>query len=260
MNPVNAYLRPHFEQVFAEFVARDWVRFVDGGAAEGAHLTRHEGVDSIHVTGSGRTHDAIVWDTGEDAVRRRNEDRPLVGKPFSSELGGVSSCIVTPGPWSDADFRFQAEHIVSSKMNNSGHNCIASQVLVVSRDWDGTVRLLDEIRRVLQALPPRTEYYPGADRRLAAVRAAPPAAETYGDGCRLLVPDVTGDVLITDEVFASALGVVRLPGTTTPPRRRLHQRRPRRRHRRHADRAPQDRAHRTGDAQDGRSPLCATAL
>ncbi|MGI5373843.1 aldehyde dehydrogenase family protein [Streptomyces sp. CA-251387] len=217
MNPVNAYLRPHFEQVFADFIERDWVRFVDGGAAEGAYLTRHEGVDSIHVTGSERTHDAIVWGTGDDAVRRRRADRPLVAKPFSSELGGVSPCIVTPGPWSDADFRFQAEHIVSSKMNNSGHNCIASQVLVVPRDWDGTERLLDEIRRVLRALPPRTDYYPGADRRLAAVRAAHPAAETYGDGCRFLVPDIADhdDVLITTEVFASALGVVRLPGSTT---------------------------------------------
>ncbi|MFH8769898.1 aldehyde dehydrogenase family protein [Streptomyces sp. NPDC017958] len=217
MNPVNAYLRPHFEQVFAEFVARDWVRFVDGGAAEGSHLTRHEGVDSIHVTGSDRTHDAIVWGTGDEAVERRREDRPLVGKPFSSELGGVSPCIVTPGPWSDTDFRFQAEHIVSSKMNNSGHNCIASQVLVVPRDWDGTERLLNEIRRVLQALPPRTDYYPGAGERLAAVRAAHPTAETYGDGGRLLVPDIADhdDVLITSEVFGSALGVVRLAGTTT---------------------------------------------
>ncbi|MGW5178529.1 aldehyde dehydrogenase family protein [Streptomyces sp. NPDC004082] len=217
MNPVNAYLRPHFEHVFADFIARDWVRFVDGGAAEGAYLTRHEGVGSIHVTGSDRTHDAIVWGTGDDAVRRRKDDRPLVVKPFSSELGGVSPCIVTPGPWSDADFRYQAEHIVSSKMNNSGHNCIASQVLVLPEKWDGTERLLDEIRRVLRTLPPRTDYYPGADHRLAAVRAAHPAAETYGDGCRLLVPDVTDpdDVLITTEVFGSALGVVRLPGTTT---------------------------------------------
>ncbi|CAM5667767.1 aldehyde dehydrogenase family protein [Streptomyces viridochromogenes] len=217
MNPVNAYLRPHFEQVFAEFVARDWVRFVDGGAAEGGHLTRHDGVDSIHVTGSDRTHDSIVWGTGDEAAERRREDRPLVDKPFSSELGGVSPCIVAPGPWSDADFRFQAEHIVSSKTNNSGHNCIASQILVMPRDWDGTERLLNEIRRVLRELPPRTDYYPGAGERLAAVRAAHPTAETYGDGCRLLVPDIADhdDVLITGEVFGSALGVVRLAGTTT---------------------------------------------
>ncbi|MEU9992506.1 aldehyde dehydrogenase family protein [Streptomyces sp. NPDC048045] len=217
LNPVNAYLRPHFERVFADFVARDWVRFVDGGAAEGGYLARHEGIDAIHVTGSDRTHDAIVWGTDEDAEQRRRDDRPLVTMPFSSELGGVSPCIVVPGPWSEADFRFQAEHIVTSKMNNSGHNCIASQVLVVPRDWDGTGRLLDEIRRILRELPPRSDYYPGTDRRLAAVLAAHPRAETHGADCRLLVPDITDhdDVLITEEVFGSALGVVRLPGATT---------------------------------------------
>ncbi|MEU2262071.1 aldehyde dehydrogenase family protein [Streptomyces sp. NPDC019645] len=214
MNPVNDYLRPHFEYVFAEFVERGWVRFVDGGAAEGGYLATHGDVDAVHVTGSDRTHDAIVWGTDAEAEQRRHDDRPLLDKPFSSELGGVSPCIVVPGPWSDADFRFQAEHIVTSKMNNSGHNCIASQILVLPRDWDGTERLLAEIRRVLRELPPRTDYYPGADARLASVLAAHPQAETHGDGCRLLVPDITGhdDVLITQEVFASALGVVRLPG------------------------------------------------
>ncbi|WJY48442.1 aldehyde dehydrogenase family protein [Streptomyces chengbuensis] len=216
MNPVNDYLRPHFEYVFAEFVERGWVRFVDGGAAEGGYLAAHGDVDAVHVTGSDRTHDAIVWGTDEEAEQRRHEDRPLMDKPFSSELGGVSPCIVVPGPWSDADFRFQAEHIVTSKMNNSGHNCIASQILVVPRDWDGTERLLAEIRRLLRELPPRTDYYPGAGGRLASVLAAHPQAETHGDGCRLLVPDITDhdDVLITEEVFGSALGVVRLPGPT----------------------------------------------
>ncbi|MFI7413834.1 aldehyde dehydrogenase family protein [Streptomyces sp. NPDC049627] len=214
MNPVNAYLRPHFEGIFAEFIERGWLRFVDGGPAEGAYLTTHDGVDSVHVTGSDRTHDAIMWGTDDQAEQRRRDDRPLVDKPFTSELGGVSPCIVVPGQWSAADFRFQAEHIVTSKMNNSGHNCIASQVLVLPRSWDGTERLLDEIRKVLRTLPVRSDYYPGADGRLAAVRAAHPDAESYGDGCRLLVPDIADhdDVLLSSEVFASALGVVRLPG------------------------------------------------
>ncbi|MFE6973374.1 aldehyde dehydrogenase family protein [Streptomyces sp. NPDC057682] len=215
MNPVNAYLRPHFEAVFQEFVDRDWVRFVDGGAAEGAYLTGHEGIDTIHVTGSERTHDAIVWGTDGDAARRRREDTPLNTKPFTSELGGVSPCIVVPGPWSDADLRFQAEHIVTSKMNNSGHNCVASQILVVPRDWDGTERLLDEIRRVLRRLPARTDYYPGAAGRLRAVVDAHPGAEhPAGPGGATLVADVSGEggPMLTDEVFASALGVVRLEG------------------------------------------------
>ncbi|WP_329058989.1 aldehyde dehydrogenase family protein [Streptomyces sp. NBC_00117] len=218
MNPVNAYLRPHFEKVFAEFVERGWVRFVDGGAAEGAYLTTHEEVDTIHVTGSERTHDAIVWGTGAQAEERRRADTPLNDKPFTSELGGVSPCIVTPGPWSAADIRFQAEHIVTSKLNNSGHNCVASQILLVPRHWNGTERLLAEIRHVLRELPPRGDYYPGAADRLGSVTGAHPEAEPYDDTCRLLVPDITDadDPMLTDEVFASALGVVRLPGDDAP--------------------------------------------
>ncbi|WP_353946070.1 aldehyde dehydrogenase family protein [Streptomyces sp. HUAS MG91] len=220
MNPVNAYLRPHFERVFAEFVERGWVRFVDGGGAEGAYLTTHEDVDSIHVTGSERTHDAIVWGTGEQAEERRRADTPLNAKPFTSELGGVSPCIVTPGPWSDADLRFQAEHIVTSKLNNSGHNCVATQILVVPREWDGTEKLLAEIRAVLRELPPRPDYYPGADDRLDAVAFAHPDTEFAfdDDTCRMLVPDITDpdDPMLSVEVFASALGVVRLPGADAP--------------------------------------------
>ncbi|MGW3911063.1 aldehyde dehydrogenase family protein [Streptomyces sp. NPDC005070] len=214
-NPVNGYLRPHFERVFEEFVDRGWVRFVDGGAEAGAYLTAHDHVDAIHVTGSERTHDAIVWGTDERADERRRENAPRTGKPLTSELGGVSPCIVTPGPWSAADFRYQAEHIVTSKMNNSGHNCVATQILLVPRDWDGTERLLTEIRRLLRDLPPRSDYYPGAADRLDMVTRAHPEAEALGDGaCRLLVPDITDpdDPMLTDEVFASALGVVRLPG------------------------------------------------
>ncbi|SEM63375.1 aldehyde dehydrogenase family protein [Streptacidiphilus jiangxiensis] len=215
MNPVNAYLRPHIEQVFVEFTERGWLRFADGGTDEGAFLTRHPGIDTLHITGSARTHDAIVWGIGPDAERRRDQDRPLVAKPFSSELGGVSPCIVVPGRWSAADFRYQAEHIVTSKMNNSGHNCIASQVLVLPRDWDGTEKLLAEIRRVLRALPPRPDYYPGAPARLQAVRDAHPGAEVLGEDCsRLLVEIGAEDPLLRDEVFASALGVVRLSGAT----------------------------------------------
>jgi len=222
MNPVNAYLRPHFEYVFGEFVERGYLRFVDGGAAEGAYLAAHPALGSIHVTGSARTHDAIVFGTGADAEQRRREDRPILDKPLTSELGGVSPCIVAPGPWSAADFRFQAEHIVTGKMNNSGHNCIATQILVLPARWEGTDKLLTEIRSVLRSLPERPDYYPGAHARIDTVRAAHPDAEQLaGDGTgaprRLLVDHLATDgtdPLLTDEVFASVLGIVRLPGAS----------------------------------------------
>ncbi|MFF3734837.1 aldehyde dehydrogenase family protein [Streptomyces sp. NPDC002476] len=213
-HPVNAYLRPHLEQIFSEFVKRDWLRFVDGGEAEGAYLTTHPGADSIHVTGSDRTHDAIVWGTDGLAEQRRRENTPLVTKPFTSELGGVSPVIVVPGDWSDTDFRFQAEHIVTSKMNNSGHNCVASQVLIVPSGWTGSQRLLDEIRLLARALPTRAGYYPGTENRLAEVLARHPEAEILGTTGLVLVPELHDhdDPLITAEVFAGALGVVKLPG------------------------------------------------
>jgi acyl-CoA reductase-like NAD-dependent aldehyde dehydrogenase len=216
MNPVNAYMRSHFEAIFVEFVDSGWVRFVDGGAEQGQYLTGHDGVDAVHVTGSAATHDAIVWGTDEEAALRRRDDEPLLAKPFTSELGGVSPCIVVPGRWSEADLRFQAEHIVTSKLNNAGHNCIATQVLVLSDEWEGSDALLEQIRDVLATLPPRPDYYPGADRRVAGVVAAHPDAEPFGDQPhRLLVrvdPD-EGSALLDDEVFASALGVVRVPGS-----------------------------------------------
>jgi hypothetical protein len=72
------------------------------------------------------------------------------------------------------------------------------------------------------AAPPAAEVWSGwvgiAQKRLAAIRAAHPEAETYDDHPgRILVPDITDhdDIMITTEVFASALGVVRLPGATT---------------------------------------------
>ncbi|MFB7088410.1 hypothetical protein [Streptomyces sp. NPDC056296] len=156
---------------------------------------------------------------GHRGEERRRANTRLNDKPFTSELDGVGPCIVTPGPWSAADFRFQAEHIVTSKLNNAGHNCVATQILLLPRHWDGTERLLSEIRHVLRELPRRGGYYPGAADRLDSVTRAHPEAETHGDdACRVLVPDITDpdDPMLTDEVFASALGVVRLPGDDVP--------------------------------------------
>ncbi|MGA9679954.1 MAG: aldehyde dehydrogenase family protein, partial [Mycobacterium sp.] len=108
------------------------LRFLYGGADAGAYLAHHRKVDAIHMTGSAATYDAIVWGTDDRAAARRADNTPLLDKPISAELGGVSPFIVVPGDWTDADVRFQAEHIATTKLTNCGHNCNATQVLVVS--------------------------------------------------------------------------------------------------------------------------------
>jgi len=220
MNPVNDYLGPILEEVLAPFIQAGYLRLVYGGAEVGALLCQHEGVDTVHITGSGRSHDAIVFGAGEEGAERKRRKQPLLTKPITSELGGVGPCIVVPGPWSAADFRFQAENVATMKLHNSGCNCVASQVLVLPKEWDGSARLLDALRDVMRSMPPREAYYPGCADRQKAALARHPAAELLGSGPvpRTLItgldPDRAGEACFTDEFFGPVLAQTSLPGRT----------------------------------------------
>ena len=217
MNPVNEYLGPIFEDIFAPLVRHGYLAFVYGGGDVGEYLTHHDAVQAIHITGSAHTHDLIVYGPGEEGQRRKAADDRVVGKPINSELGGVGATIVLPGPWAGADFRYQSEHVVTQKLHNSGHNCVASQVLVLPADWDGSPRLLREIRRRLDTSEPRPAYYPGTEQRLSALQQAEPATEVLGggDAKRMLVAGVdpaTEHYGFRTEFFAPALVTTSLPG------------------------------------------------
>lgn len=214
LNPVNAYLLPSFERIFADFVERGWVRFVTGGADVGEYIVHHPRIDRLHMTGSAAVHDAIVWGTGERGERNRAAGTPLVDKPFTSELGGVNPWIIVPGPWSHADVMHQADRIIGAKLFNCGHMCAAPQVLIIPEDWEQGDDLVEELRRLLAESPPNTPYYPGADARIARVTADQPHCEALqGEGRRVLIPEADPSVdcsVFSEEVFADALGVVRL--------------------------------------------------
>ena len=218
MNPVNAYLRPIFERAFAPLVADGYLRFVYGGGDVGAYLCTHPSVDTIHITGSEHTHDLIVYGAGDEGAARKLRNEPVIDKPITSELGGVGATIIVAGPWTQADFGFQAEHVATQKLHNSGFNCIASQVVVLPGDWDGAPHLLDALRAELHTAPPRPAFYPGAeDRRLAAV-AQYAGAEQLGAGgaTRTLITGVDpGDTkahAFTEEFFGPVLATTALPG------------------------------------------------
>ena len=81
MNPVNAYVGPILEEAMKPLVDQGYLSIVYGGADVGRELCEHDQVDEIHITGSDRTHDAIVW--GEDRAerdRRRQNNEPRLGK------------------------------------------------------------------------------------------------------------------------------------------------------------------------------------
>lgn len=214
VNPTQDALVPVFERALAPLIEPGFLRIVRGGGDVGAYLTQHASISHVHITGSESTFRAIVWGTGADATRRREEGRPLLEKPISAELGGVSPIIIVPGEWSRADLRYHAEHVVTMRLHNSGHNCIAGQVVIVSRDWAQRDDFLDELRAAYERAPQRPVWYPKSDEKLAAASEDYPDAAHCGDGSRLLIettPDDAG-ALETTEYFSPVLGVVGLPG------------------------------------------------
>lgn len=215
VNPTQDSLVPVFERALAPLIEPGLLRIVTGAGDVGAYLTDHPQVDHVHITGAAPTFDAIVWGTGAAGTRRRREERPQLKKPITSELGGVSPIIVVPGTWSAADLRFQAEHVVTMRLQNSGHNCIAGQVVILSADWPQRAAFLRELRRAFDAAPARPVWYPRSDEKLDTAAASYPDARRCGDGSRLLVEVRAGAdaaALETTEYFAPVLGVVDLPG------------------------------------------------
>ena len=220
LSPVNAYLQPYLARVFADFVDRGWLRFVDDSAQAGAYLAHHPGIDRLHMTGSAATYDALAWGSGLDAAGNRAAGTPMLDKPFTAELGGVNPVVVVPGPWSDSDVRRQADRIAFTKVLACGHQCAASQLLVLPEGWEHSDALLDEIRARMRDLPPRTPYYPGAAAKVQRALAGHTAVEALNPPDRQWL--VTGldpaaeDSLFRDEVFADLLGVVRLAAPSVP--------------------------------------------
>ncbi len=215
MNPINDYLGPIFEKIFAPFIENGFIKFVYGGGDIGSYLTHHDDVETIHITGSGRTHDVIVFGAGEEGQRRKSENRPILGKSISSELGGISPTIVVPGPWSKADFKFQAENIATQKLQNSGHNCIATQVLIMPEEWIGTEKLLHEVEKTITNAENRPAYYPGAEDRQNAARQHPKAKVLDSGVGRTIIYDVDthlDEPCFTDEYFSPVLTTVSISG------------------------------------------------
>lgn len=180
-HPVLAALTPIVRQALRPFVEPGYVAIADGDAAVGAYLCGHPEVDAIHLTGSDRTHDAIVYGPGAAGAARHDRDEPIVTRPMTSELGNVSPVIVVPGPWSAGDLLHQAENVVTQLTNNAGFNCNAVRVVVTAADWPQRMPFLDAIRRLLGQIPTRAAYYPGAAEQLGTVLDRHPDAETFGE-------------------------------------------------------------------------------
>ena len=199
-HPVMEHLAEVHEAALLPLTRAGVLRIVHGGAAEGAYLCNHAGIDDLHVTGSDRTYEAIVYGTGAEGARRKRDDDPVLHKPFSAELGNLTPIIVVPGRWSAADLDYHADNIATMLINNAGFNCTTSRVIVTPAAWPQRTALMDRVRRQLATAPPRLAYYPGAQERFAAFAGAHPEAELIGDAGDghlpwMLIPDLSPDAV-----------------------------------------------------------------
>ncbi|MBO0768137.1 MAG: aldehyde dehydrogenase family protein [Solirubrobacterales bacterium] len=208
LNPTFAPLTDAYQRALAPLIDADLLAIVNGGAEVGSYLTGHAGISHVHITGSAQTHDAIVWGPGAAKT-----GEPKLDKPISSELGGVSPTIVIPGEWSEADLRFQAEHVATQRLHNGGHNCIATQQLILSADWPQKNRFLNVLREVLAEIPARDPWYPGTERKLSAAERSYPAAEHINGRLLVEVSDQTSTDLCATEYFGPVLGYTAVPGS-----------------------------------------------
>jgi len=220
MHPTQAFLTPILEAGLGALIRGGYLRIVQGGAAQGAYLAAHPDVDELHITGSFRTYETIVYGPGADGDDRRARDEPILHKPFSAELGNLTPVIVVPGRWTDLEIEYQADNLATMLTNNAGFNCTTPRVIITPAGWQLRHRFLNAVRARLGGTPVRAAWYPGAEQRFDRFIAAHPDAEQYGvrgDG-RLpwaLITDLdsrlTDDLCLTTEAFCSVFGEMPLP-------------------------------------------------
>lgn len=170
MNPVNAYLGPYIEQAFKTAIDRHYLAVIYGGAEVGRHLVYHPDIDEVHLTGSDKTHDQIVWGPAGPAQQERRQRRePLLKKVITSELGNISPVIVVPGPYTGKEIQFQAEAVAAAMTMNASFLCNAAKMMVMPQGWAGSSNFMQAIQQVCASIAPRQAYYPGAENRWQAL-------------------------------------------------------------------------------------------
>jgi acyl-CoA reductase-like NAD-dependent aldehyde dehydrogenase len=226
LNPVNEYLAPHLEVALRPLIRGGWLRIVTGDLDVARALVDHPGVDMVHLTGSDRTYDAIVFGDDAEAAERKRRGTPLRTKRVTAELGNVTPVIVVPGPWTPRDIAYHGDNIASMLVQNAGFNCIAARVIVQHAAWSRRESLNDAIRDSLRRAEHREAYYPGARERWEAFTAAHPEAEWFGpDGEHdvpfTFIPDLDAsrrdDIAFTTEAFCAVFGEVPLDAPRSVP-------------------------------------------
>lgn len=214
MNPVNEWVGPSLEHALKPLIARGFLRIVYGGGEVGRYLVEHKAIADVHITGSDKTHDLIVWGpAGPERERRMRENDPVLKVPIGSELGNVSPVVVLPFEYKDDELDFQARNVATMVTNNGSFNCNAAKMLVTAKGWSQRDRFMERVRFWLRSAPARLAYYPGAFERYESLVSGRDGVTTIGSAPEghlpwTLIENVNSesdDMLFTTEPFCAIL-------------------------------------------------------
>ena len=209
LNPVNDYLNPVFRKVFYEFIQKGYIAVVNGDVPTSKYLCEHPSIDAIHLTGSNYTYENIVYGKAlNDKERNLSTFTKVNKKPIFTELGNVTPIIIHPGKWSKSEIKFQARKIVTAKLNNSGFNCIAAQVIVLPKGWHSNEKLKYYIKYYLKKIGDTTSYYPGSIETLKKLQTNNNYEQINDNLCStpFMVSDLDNDKTFSkEEVWNSTL-------------------------------------------------------
>lgn len=180
-NPNLEYLGPLLEKILEPFIKEGFLRIANGGAKEGKILASHPLVDDIHITGSDKSFEAIVYGGGEEGAKNKAEDHRLNPRPITGELGSVTPVIVVPGNWKESDFEYQANNIFSMLAPFAGYTCCAVRVLILPRFWKGSQKLIEMIEERMEETKLPINYYPGTNETVKEAMSCYPDASKFGE-------------------------------------------------------------------------------
>jgi hypothetical protein len=198
LNPVNEYLLPVFEQVFEPFISRGYMVITKADLEGSKYISSHSGFNQIHLTGSNFTYEQIVYGKVLTDKERSLKTLSKVNKtPITSELGNVTPIIVHPDKWSASELKHQAKKIVTAKLNNSGFNCIAAQIIVLPKEWKQKDLLKKYIVEYLKKIGDTTSYYPGSTQKLDTLKNNKNFTQVNEESC--ITPFLISDIELEKE-------------------------------------------------------------
>jgi acyl-CoA reductase-like NAD-dependent aldehyde dehydrogenase len=107
-------------------IAIDVFHHTKGGPEVGQYLTQQ--CDNVHITGSDKTHDAIVWGPGSD-----KKSSPKYDKEVTAELGCVTPVVILPGQMTQSELTYLAQHLAGGLCSNDSFNCVATKVIITAK-------------------------------------------------------------------------------------------------------------------------------